>query len=134
MKLLSIDPGLTTGIAVKADNKYQTMELAPYQLVWRLVQHTEWDQVICEDFIPVDPKTKQPLISSYGTTTVKLVGGIEAICYIRDIPFTLQRNVDRIPFKSQALDLMISLYGKKHPRDHELDALAHLLRFEATHG
>jgi len=92
-----------------------------------LVRSGTWDHVICENFLAQN-------ISHYGILTVRIVGGIEAICLALGIPLTIQQNVMRVPYKPRAVELMKEVYGKKHPRDHEMDALAHMLCWEAKNA
>lgn len=121
--IISIDPGLTTGVAIRIGDDISVLELNPYQAVWKFLKNNIWDQVVCENFTAQN-------ISSYGIVTVRIVGGIECYCTLNNIPLTIQQNIMRIPYKPRALEMLIAKYGSKPPRDHRLDALAHLLRWE----
>lgn len=128
MKLISIDPGITTGVATEVDDQpLAVMEVHDYKLVWQMVAKGLWDHVICENFTAT-------FISKEGVVTVRIVGGIEAICTLQKKPLTIQQNIMRLPFKEQAQNLIVAAYGKKLPREHRMDALAHLLRWKHDSG
>lgn len=125
MKVIAIDPGITTGIATYLDDKYGSLELTPYMSVWDLLDNEAmlWDLVVCENFTAQE-------ISKYGITTVKIIGGIESICHRRKIPIQFHRNVDRIPYIPRAKKLLLDLHGMRLPKDHRIDSMAHLLRWK----
>lgn len=131
MTIISIDPGGKSGVAIRLPNKEivtcicesifrngQETTFDPKEL-YDLFVDTEYDHVIIETF-------QAQTIDKYGLHTVRLVGGIEAICFIKNIPITKHMPQMRYPFKDDAKQL---LAGKRH-MIHELDALAHLLRWE----
>lgn len=123
--IIAIDPGITSGVAIKDDaGNYATYEYSPYQKVWQLLTTYRWDAIVCENFVAVD-------ISRYGIITVRIVGGIECYATLNNIPLTIQQNIMRIPFKQRATDMIIAQFGKRMPRDHRMDALAHLLCWES---
>lgn len=125
MKILSIDPGGTTGLAVRGENnKIATCVVKTPEEVYAFIR-VGIDYVVCENF-------KAEVISKYGLHTVKIVGGAYALAYVQNIHFVLHEPQDRYPFKSDAKELLET--RKKELKQsymvHELDALAHLLRFE----
>lgn len=118
--IIAIDPGITTGVATCIKGKYKVMEIKPYVNVWQYLNIFPWEQVICENFTATD-------ISKYGIITVRIIGGIEEICIRKEVPLTIQQNIMRIPYIPRAVEIIGKL-----PRDHRKDALAHLLRWQAT--
>lgn len=122
--ILAIDPGSRyCGIAVY-NGKYNTMEIeGNYQLVWQLAINGQWSHIVCEDFTA-------KMISRYGITTVRVIGGIEAICMTRNIPLNRPQAGARIPYKARAEQLLVKIHGHLPPRDHQLSALSHMLRFQ----
>lgn len=78
-------------------------------------------EVVIEDF------TAQ-IISSDGIWTVRLIGVIEGICWNADVPLFIQRNMERKAQLENAKSLLG--YPNRKTLIHEVDALAHLLRFE----
>lgn len=126
--ILSIDPGSRyCGIAIYSGDKdlYKTMEIenGNYQLLWRFLIDGSWAYVVCEDFTA-------KFISAHGIATVRIIGGVEAICMARKIQFNRPRAQDRLPFQDRALKLLAEINnGKLPPRDHQLSALSHMLRF-----
>lgn len=130
MNIIAIDPGERyNGLALYSSERvaYTAMEIGEhdYQSVWKLVMHGQWEYVVCEDFTAKH-------ISHYGITTVRVVGGVEAICMLRGIQLHRPRAQDRIPFKDAADKMLVKIYGKLPPRDHIQSAMAHLLRFQSV--
>lgn len=128
MNILAVDPGQKfTGLAMFNSDKqvYQTFEFGngDYHSVWHFVMNGQWNHVVCEDFTA-------KFISHYGITTVRVVGGIEAICMLRKVPLERPRAQDRIPFIHAADQMLVKIHGHLPPRDHQQSALAHLLRFQ----
>lgn len=123
MNILAIDPGQKyTGIAIKSEEIYTTYEIQHIYAAWDYVCLIDWDLVICENFTAVQ-------ISTYGLATVRIIGGVEALCRDRNISYTHVQNFQRIKFKEQAKQMIIAAKGRMI-RDHEQDALAHLLAWE----
>lgn len=122
-KVVSVDPGLTTGIATRILGKYNTAEVSGYPRVWDLIATYAWDLVICEDFVAQE-------ISKYGITTTKIIGGIEAICHLKSTPFITHTAGQRIPYIARADTRIVKIHGKKMPRDHRQSAMAHLILWE----
>lgn len=126
--LLAIDPGSRyNGMASKIQGVYNTWELNNHEAVWWTVLNGQWEHVIIEDFVTVE-------ISRYGTFTLKIIGGVMAICYQRNIPITIQQPGERITFIPRADELMLKVHGYKHPRDHEQSAMAHMLKWEKANA
>lgn len=140
MSIMSIDPGGKSGIAIRTDDgtlmtciceslfdkksgtrqvRYDATEL------YEILMLPTITHVILETF-------QAQKIDQYGLHTVRLCGAVEAICYVRNIKLTKHIPQDRYPFKTEA---KIWLQDQKKPYlIHELDALAHLLRYEYDNG
>lgn len=118
MIILSIDPGGTTGIAIKTDGRYTTCVCKSDEELWELFRNTP-DVVIIENFVA-------ELISKYGLSTVQLVGGVKALCWTKRIPLIVHPPQKRKAFLEQAKEIL----SKDHREIHEVDALAHLLAYE----
>lgn len=88
--------------------------------VWFLVKQYDWNHVICENF------TTAGRISTYGLLTVRIIGGIQALCWSKDIPLTMRMPQHRYS-KQKLANTMATVI-------HERDALAHLLAWEAHNG
>lgn len=70
-------------------------------------------------------------ISKAGLYTVRVVGGIQALCLHYNIPCVLQIPQARYAFRTEAANILTA--QRKSSRKwvvHEMDALAHLLAFE----
>lgn len=131
MTILAVDPGGKSGVAIRLPNKEivtcicesifrdgKEIRFDPTEL-YDLLKNADYEHIIVETF-------QAQTIDKYGLHTVRLVGGIEAICYIRDIPITKHMPQMRYPFRDEAKQI---LSGRRH-MIHELDALSHLLRWE----
>lgn len=88
--------------------------------VWEFVKQVKWGQVICENF------TTAGRISSYGLLTVRIIGGVQAICWLYDLPLAMQMPQHR-NMRQKMADGMADVI-------HERDALAHLLSWEARNA
>lgn len=149
MIILAIDPGITTGIAVRAANGQIATAVCTstckacgsediHNLTLRcktcggMSEAVQLYNMICEPTLEhvVYESFQAQTISKYGLHTVRLVGAIEALCWKLELPVTTHMPVERKPFLDDAAKL---LEGRRH-MIHEKDALAHLLRFEYDRG
>lgn len=125
--ILAIDPGGTTGIAVRVGEWLNTCVMkSPEEVFDLLQQHKDvLNVVVIENFAAQD-------ISKYGLHTVRIVGGVYALCYINKIEYVLHTPQDRYPFKEESKQWLETSKRGKGIRYmvHELDALAHLFRLE----
>lgn len=114
--LLAIDPGVTTGVALKVGEDRKTTNLKSDVELFEFILMA--DEVVYENYAG-------QIISKYGLHTVRLVGGIIALCWYLKKPCTRHAPVDRYPFMDKAKLILTHQHTQ-----HELDALAHLLRYE----
>lgn len=124
LNLIAIDPGGTTGIAVKmaaADHYATSTETSP-EKVWQLLTACLWDHVIVEKF------ATGGRISKYGLDTVEIVGGIRALCHTLRFPISLRQPTQRYAWQETAKDYLKS-QGTHHVI-HEIEALAHLMAWQ----
>lgn len=126
MKIVSIDPGITTGLAIRTrEGNIITEAVHSVKHIWNiLTSEDKPDVVIYECF------NASGQISKYGVRTIEIVGGIIALCSVFGIASVAQAPYRRKPYEKAARDI---LKLKKH-LDHEVDALAHLLAFEERNG
>ena len=137
MTTMSIDPGGKSGVAFRLDDgkiltcvceslfdKNTKLRFDATEL-YEMLSLPNITHVIVETF-------QAQTIDKYGLHTVRLVGAIEAICWYRKIPLTKHMPQDRYPFKEEAKEILQSF--KRAYMVHELDALAHLLRWEFDNG
>jgi hypothetical protein len=122
MRIIAFDPGVTTGIAWKDKGEYHTTITKNEDEIWSLLTGIPWNAVVFETF------ATSGRISSPGLQTVRLIGGIQAMCRHLQITTYAQAPMMRYPFVKQAKDMF------PHKIVHEYAALSHLLRFEADHG
>lgn len=119
-QVVAIDPGGTSGVALRAvDGTILTTACKDPHDVYDIVSTPGVEQVVIENF-------SAEHISKYGLHTVRIIGGVEAICYKLNIPYKVHMPQDRYPFKTEARAI---LKGRKVVI-HEIEALEHLLRWE----
>jgi hypothetical protein len=126
LTLLAIDPGESTGIAIKIKGEYATRTATEPHVLWEFF-NAEYDAVIYEQF-------NAQIISSHGLHTVRLVGGIEALIYRLGLTGYAQPPQKRRAFLKEAHTLLVAKYQQLGHNVaftvHEQDALAHMLAFE----
>ena len=81
------------------------------------------DIVVYEDF-------ETSTIDKHGLYTVRVVGGIQALCTHLKIPCVVQIPQARYPFREEAAAYLRNLRKSRKFVTHEMDALAHLLAYE----
>lgn len=129
MFVVAIDPGGKSGIAASTDKMdYLTACVNTPEEVWTFIAPNV-HHVIYEEF-------GAETISKYGLHTVRIIGGILALCWKYNIPVTKHMPQKRLAFKTQAREI---LQHKRYTLKqtymvHELDALAHLLAWEHDNG
>lgn len=117
--VMAIDPGGTTGMAFRMhDGSFHTaIALTPEQC-WDFIDNRV-DLVIYENFAAIS-------ISKYGIHTLKVIGGIRALCWKNRIPI-----IQKQPSARKCMLLDSREYLTKTKGDtfvvHEVDALAHLM-------
>lgn len=120
--IMGLDPGGTTGVALaywQSDGyHFETMSCNTQEQVWQLIRPPV-GLFLTESF-------DAQLISRYGLDTVRLIGGIQALCFEHNIPITMQTPQQRKPYLSTAKKLATRGPGHTH---HEYDAMAHLVRY-----
>lgn len=136
--IIAVDPGQHTGVAMRFDNDAWGTVLADkvpdanerldmiLSLLRDCLEKGTCTTVVIENF-----KT-MGYLSKYGIETIELIGAIKGLCYLYAIPIARQDPQHRLPFERQATVLL-----KERSRtlniptsDHEVSALAHLLRYE----
>lgn len=118
MKILALDPGGTTGLAWRIDGIYGWKALVDAEPIWKEVLDAQ--VCIVEQFSTTGP------VSKYGFQTVRLIGNIEAICWLRGIEYIKTYPSRRMPFVQKAT----AMVGKKKATIHEVVALSHLFWWE----
>jgi hypothetical protein len=118
--VIAIDPGGTSGVAIRyPDGTIFTTACKAPEEVYALIMLPGIEQVVIERFAAVT-------ISKYGLHTVRIVGGVYALCWEHKIPYTEHAPQHRYPFKKEAREI---LKGRRVVI-HEIEALEHLLRWE----
>lgn len=126
MIVLSIDPGITTGLAWKINGVYKVAVATEVQTVWEFVWNKP-DLVILEQF-------QAQIISRHGLRTVELVGAVEALCWAAGV--TLERRVPqhRYPGMADAVRWLETNPQTAKNMQHHQDALAHIFAYEKKFG
>lgn len=127
MLIISFDPGISTGVAIKAHNEYRTFTTKTNTDLYEVLTQNDWDYVIVEQY-------STQLIGKYGLRTVELVGGIESLCWHDGLKLIKRSPIQRTPFVPRAKKLMRDLKLGEGLLDevtrHQVAALSHLLGFE----
>lgn len=124
-RLIAIDPGGNTGVATKADGKYLTYTIDKPDKVFEILTAC-WDAVVYEDFNTAGN------ISKDGIHTLKVIGGILALCWKEEFKVYRQFPQQRMAFLARANGILRNRLDKH--TEHETDALAHLLRWEYSNA
>lgn len=124
-RVLAIDPGLTTGIAWHDQTGHHTMNIRDEtgKALWNFVKQWAWDHVILENYA-------SRVANPNGDQTLRILGGVIGICTVNSIPLTIEWPNERT-WKMVAAKAMLKVEGMPTPTDHQIDALAHLLNWEA---
>lgn len=128
LQILSFDPGPHCGLAWR--NPDDTLDARMiyndlHETFKFITSNPHPKVVVFEDFQTAGN------ISKDGLYTVRLIGGIQALCLIYNVPAVLQIPQARYAFRTEAANILTA--QRKSSRKwvvHEMDALAHLLAFE----
>lgn len=127
MYIIAIDPGVTSGIAIRdlATNMITTCVCKTPEAVFDLLLGGTIKQIVIENF-------QAQQISKYGLHTVRVVGGTYSLAYEHKIPYEIHMPQDRYAFLSDSKEFLDGVKKDTGYRymEHEKDALAHLLRWE----
>lgn len=126
MTVIAIDPGGTTGIAIRiGEDKYITCTASKPEEVYDIIKNAKPTHVIVENF-------QAQMIGKYGLLTVRIVGGCYCAAYFVGAEYVSHIPQDRYAFQKEAKAYLT----RKRMEEgisfviHEEDALAHLLRWE----
>lgn len=126
VNVLAIDPGGTTGCAVRASTgQIMTFACVKPEEVFDFIFDNKdlLEQVVIENF-------NAQTIGKWGLFTVRIVGGVYALCYEYKIPHKVHQPQDRYPFKQEAREVL----KKRGVCIHEIEACEHLLKWEYDNG
>lgn len=124
MSLVAFDPGISTGCAIKTDSgEYLTLVITEPSKLWEVLEAHKPTCCVFENF------ASGGIISKDGQATLRLIGAIEVICFKMGIPIALQFPQERYGHIPVARE-MLKQRGRT-PISHEVDALSHLLLYEA---
>lgn len=126
--IMAIDPGVTTGIAYKLpDGSYETVAIGQYE------EDEVWDSITNNIGLVIYENFKCITISTYGLYTVRLIGGIIALCRANKIPIIKHEPAHRKPYLRFSKQ-----YLREHDKTgimiHQQDALAHLMKWDHEAG
>lgn len=135
---IAVDPGQHTGLALRFDNDAWGTALADkvpsaadrldmvLSLIREHIEKGNCSAVIVETFRTMG------YLSKYGIETIELVGAIKGLCYVYSVPVVRQDPSARAPFEARAKTMLKERSNTLElpMSDHEVSALAHLLRYE----
>lgn len=126
LKIVAFDPGVHVGIAWRDDNGKlgATMIYNNLVLTYKYIINRP-DVVVFEDF------ETSGNISKDGLYTVRVVGGIQALCLEHHVPCVLQIPQARYSTMDEAKAYIKRTLGRGKYTPHHIDALAHLLAYES---
>lgn len=135
-RLVAVDPGVTTGLAIYEDSLYTTLAIKPVTQVMEVVlkgyitavPHGIVTVGFPNTLVVLEDFNTAGAISEHGLHTVRLIGAIEFACHLYSIPLILQFPGERKKFIEQAKDMLVTM--KPHFQEHDKDALAHLLLYQ----
>lgn len=124
--ILAIDPGPHCGLAIAYGwedglTAYESRTVNGRE-IWRVVHQRDWHTIICESYGSAGPLTRD------GAETLRIIGGIEALCVDRLLTLIFQPPQRRMPYEK---DAQSRIPGSKTAKRHEIAALAHLLAWQA---
>lgn len=145
--ILSIDPGLSTGLAARLDNGHWWTDTVvgseeAFKYVVGLITNLKPNKVVIEHF------STMQYLSKYGIETIELIGAIKGACAVHNVPLYRQTPLTRKPKEQEATAMLkerkqqlggsietkvtgtAAIVIKPGYTDHEVSALAHLLMFE----
>jgi len=130
---LAIDPGGTTGLALRINNDLLTTTVNTDVDLWKYFENGEtWPTtVVMEEW-----QYFNGIVTPAGFHTANLVASVRGICHIRCIPCLLRTPQSRYFRQRAAEEWLKKNKGMKGHEwvVHEADALAHLLTWESGGG
>ena len=121
MRLLALDPGLTTGVAEWHGGIFTSWEEPdPMDCLMKLdtLVH-RMDEVVCENFVP------RPGVRSWQPDALHIIGTVRYFCHRERVPLSLPMPSG----KTFATDSRLKLAGMYVPgKGHANDAARHLLK------
>lgn len=130
MKIVAIDPGVSTGVAIKLDSLYTSITLTQDEIKsGKLLEIIKGSDYVIMERFDIHYAKSQGRVSGHGLATIETVGRIMAYCETLEIPIRRQSPQNRKAFQKQAKSMM-----QKYDTIHQQDATAHLLSFEYMLG
>ena len=120
MRIMSFDPGGTTGVAVWGDEYCGTWETRGLRPIYADLSGYKPDQVVIESFT-YQRRDKVDL------TPVEVIGVIKLWCEIHEIPYKVQSPATGKSFWTDKKLKQIGMYEAS--KGHAMDALRHLLYY-----
>lgn len=116
MKILSFDPGETTGVCIFNNPKeYKTLSIGKdFQSIHNIILETKPDLVVIEKFVLYPSKAKKLVWNEFYPS--QIIGVIKFTCEKHKIPFIEQAAADKE---------YVNYLGHTFSNDHEKDAFGH---------
>lgn len=120
--LMGVDPGVTTGVALKIGDRYLTTTTRERNELWDMIKKYKPDKLAFETF------ARSGRVDQNMIYTMELVGSIRAVTYVLGIASYGQAPQTRRSYLLDA-ETILKNSGAKFV-EHEKDALAHVLFLE----
>lgn len=144
MRVLAVDPGAATGMALYErwttdplqEHVEQWVEEDPIAAIDRVVKeidrvHEEapqpLDAIVCESFVISGPRAKE------ANQAIEIIGALRYLATKCEIPFITQSPADSMNFSTNAKLKLLGWY-KPAPTDHARSATRHLLLYLTRAG
>lgn len=121
--IVAVDPGPHTGLAIQTASGGQFAMMVHNQIyqLWNFLIRAKPEVIIVERFVG------SVKLNQERTATIEIVGSVINMAYILNAELYIQYAGDRMAFVSEARKLLNKTKAKID--SHEVDAMAHLLRW-----
>lgn len=133
MRVLSLDPGVTTGYAFFVNGELEDTGTIPQFFgLFSLVIVKKPDVIVCEGY---HQRPVKFAVSRESLVPVEVIGAAKFLCSIYEIPFIEQTPAAKKLFEGEKLKQFVSLWpSTEHERDAVRHGLVYLKRSTSTGG
>lgn len=131
-RLIAIDPGITTGVAIRVEGRLHTCVVDAYKLedLFDIIDVIAPQQIVIERFIIGGSNVS---MNPERLKTIELVGEVKGYCRAKQIECETATPGQRHSHQHESERNIGGLIPKGKVAVHEADALAHLFAWEYRH-